>query len=136
MQQPAFLLRSKAAGTNLFLFRMATSHAADHDDIYTTFKHEVNMTASELEKWLKTDESKSVGQASGGESIGHKSGEHIVRILHKKKADITSDDEAHMHKVHSYISRHSAQGPHNKKDVETSPWRYSLMNWGHDPLKK
>ena len=41
-----------------------------------------------------------------------------------------------MHKVHSYVSRHSAQGPQNKKDIETSRWRYSLMNWGHDPLKK
>jgi len=116
---------------------MATTHPSDQDDIYTTFKHDVNMTASELEKWLKTDESKSVGQASGeGESIGHQSGEHIVKILHKKKADITPDDEAHMHKVHSYVSRHSAQGPHDKKEVETSRWRYSLMNWGHDPLKK
>jgi hypothetical protein len=116
---------------------MATSHASDHDDSYTTFKHEVNMTASELEKWLKTEESKSVGQANGGgESIGHQSGEHIVKILHKKKADFTPADEAHMHKVHSYISRHSAQVPHDKKDVETSRWRYSLMNWGHDPLKK
>jgi len=116
---------------------MATAAASDKDDIYTTFKHDVNMTAGELEKWLKTDESKSVGQASGdGESIGHQSGEHIVKILHKKKADITPDDEAHMHKVHSYVSRHSAQGPHDKKDVETSRWRYSLMNWGHDPLKK
>jgi len=113
---------------------MAT--APSSDDIYTSFKHDVNMTASELEKWLKTDESKSAGQSSGGESIGHHSGERIVEILHKKKADLTSDDEAHMHKVHSYVSRHSAQGPHDKKDVETSRWRYSLMNWGHDPLKK
>jgi len=116
---------------------MAAPHTSDQDDIHTTFKHDVNMTASELEKWLKTDESKSVGQASGdGESIGHHSGERIIEILHKKKADLTADDEAHMHKVHSYVSRHSAQGPHDKKDVETSRWRYSLMNWGHDPLKK
>ncbi|OGX82545.1 DUF3140 domain-containing protein [Hymenobacter coccineus] len=105
------------------------------DDLYHTFHGEVNMTASELEKWLKTDESKSVGQASGdGESIGHQSGKHIVAILHKKKADLTPDDEAHMHKVHSYIARHLAQRPSG--DVAHTPWRYSLMNWGHDPLKK
>ncbi|HEX8505693.1 MAG TPA: DUF3140 domain-containing protein [Hymenobacter sp.] len=104
------------------------------DDIYQTFRDEVNMTAAELERWLKTEESKSVGQDSGdGTSIGHHSGEHIVRILHKKKTDLTPDDEAHLHKVHSYISRHSAQRPHG--DVEHSNWRYSLMNWGHDPLK-
>jgi len=105
------------------------------DDIYRTFRVDVNMTAAELEKWLKTDDSQSVGQASGdGSSIGHHSGEHIVRILHKKQADLTPDDDAHLHKVHSYISRHSAQRPQG--DVEHSRWRYSLMNWGHDPLKK
>ena len=110
------------------------STASATPDIYAEFKKDVNMTASELERWLKTEESKSVGQDSGdGESIGHKSGEHIIRILHKKKADITPDDEAHMHKVHSYVSRHSAQRPHG--DVEHSRWRYSLLNWGHDPLK-
>lgn len=107
---------------------------ANPDDIFAQFKKDVNMTATELEKWLKTEESSSVGQDSGdGTSIGHKSGEHIIRILHKKKADLTPDDEAHMHKVHSYVSRHSAQKP--ASDIEHSRWRYSLMNWGHDPLK-
>ncbi|OWP61416.1 DNA-binding protein [Hymenobacter amundsenii] len=110
----------------------------DSTDIYAEFKEDINMTAAELEKWLKTDESKSVGQDSGdGTSIGHHSGEKIVKILSKKKADLTADDEAHMHKVHSYISRHLAQGgPDDKSETEESPWRYSLMNWGHDPLKK
>ncbi|MBC6698450.1 DUF3140 domain-containing protein [Hymenobacter sp. BT190] len=111
--------------------------ATASNDIHADFKKDVNMTATELEKWLKTEESKSVGQDSGdGSSIGHHSGEQIVKILRKKKDELTEADEEHMHKVHSYISRHSAQGPHDKKDVETSRWRYSLMNWGHDPLKK
>ena len=104
--------------------------------IHGQFKQEVNMSAAELEKWLKTDESKSVGQASGdGSSIGHHSGERIAKILRRPSADLTDADEQHMHHVHSYISRHLAQGPHDKNDVETSRWRYSLMNWGHDPLK-
>jgi hypothetical protein len=33
------------------------------------------------------------------------------------------------------VQRHLAQEP-AREDVETSAWRYSLMNWGHDPLKK
>ena len=33
-----------------------------------------------------------------------------------------------------YVHRHLAQGP-TLSDVATSDWRYSLMNWGHDPLK-
>jgi hypothetical protein len=28
-----------------------------------------------------------------------------------------------------------AQGPDHKSDIADSRWRYSLMNWGHDPLK-
>jgi hypothetical protein len=31
------------------------------------------------------------------------------------------------------VHRHQAQQPSG--DVEDSTWRYSLLNWGHDPLK-
>jgi hypothetical protein len=105
------------------------------DDVYTDFKDAVNMTASELEKWLGTDESCDVGQKSGGsgESVGHDSGRRIVRILGTKKADLTEADEAHMRKVVGYVHRHQAQRPSG--DVKDTKWRYSLMNWGHDPLK-
>lgn len=106
----------------------------DDDQTRKEFDDAVNMTASELKKWLDTDHSKSVGQKKGGgESTGHESGRHIVRILEKKKADLTDDDLAHMRKVVGYVKRHSAQKP--KGDVTDTDWRYSLMNWGHDPKK-
>ncbi|MGY1672154.1 DUF3140 domain-containing protein [Geodermatophilus sp. SYSU D00710] len=112
---------------------------ADDDPrtIEKDFAEAVNMSASELEKWLESDESQSVGQKSGGsgESTGHASGRRIVELLRKKKGDLTEDDHAHMRKVHGYVQRHLAQEP-AKEDVETSKWRYSLMNWGHDPLKR
>src|SRR5258706_13033182 len=38
-----------------------------------------------------------------------------------------------MGKVVGYIKWHLAQRPHHS--VEHTRWRYSLMNWGHDPLK-
>lgn len=103
----------------------------DHDQVWKDFGEAVNMTASELEKWLKTKESK-----ESGTGVGHDSGERIVAIKHKKKADLTDDDYAHMQKVVGYVHRHLAQGgPDKKKDKDDSTWRYSLMNWGHDPLK-
>ena len=40
---------------------------------------------------------------------------------------------ARMRKVVGYVHRHLAQRP--KGDVTETKWRYSLMNWGHDPLK-
>jgi hypothetical protein len=110
---------------------------SDADTTRREFGEAVNMTAGELEKWLATDESQAVGQKSGGsdESTGHESGRRIVELLHTKKDDLTDDDLAHMRKVHGYVQRHLAQEP-KQEDVETSKWRYSLMNWGHDPLKK
>jgi hypothetical protein len=102
------------------------------DDVWSDWQDAVNMTASELEKWLDTDESKSVGQGDG-ESTGHQSGRRIVEILHAKKGDLTDDDAAHMRKVVGYVHRHLAQRPDG--DVEDTRWRYSLMNWGHDPTK-
>ena len=84
---------------------------------------------------METEESKSVGQKDDGddESIGHKSGKRIIDILQKKKDDYTDDDVSHMRKVVSYVHRHSAQKPDG--DIKDTPWRYSLMNWGYDPLK-
>jgi DNA topoisomerase VI subunit B len=107
----------------------------DKETVIEEFDDAVNMTAKQLESWLETEESKSVGQKDDGddESIGHKSGKHIIEILQKKKDDYTDDDVSHMKKVVSYVHRHSAQKPDG--DIEDTPWRYSLMNWGHDPIK-
>ena len=38
----------------------------DPDTVRREFDEAVNMSASELEKWLETDESQSVGQKAGG----------------------------------------------------------------------
>ena len=77
------------------------------------FHEAVNMTPGQIEKWLETDDSKEVGQKENGkgESTGHQSGRHIIEILHKKKADYSEDDIAHMHKVVGYVKRHLAQRP-------------------------
>ena len=109
--------------------------AEDRNAVIAEFKEAVNMSPKELESWLKTEESQAVGQKrdSDNEAIGHHSGHHIVEILHKKKADYSEDDVAHMKKVVSYVHRHSAQRPSG--DMEHTRWRYSLKNWGHDPLK-
>ena len=101
------------------------------------FAAAVNMSASALEAWLETEESHAVGwkgpDGKGkGESVGHRSGRRIVQILRTHAAELEPDDYAHMRKVVGYVARHKAQRPEN---VVTSRWRYSLMNWGHDPLK-
>ncbi len=104
----------------------------DRQQAIDEFNEPVYMTRKELEGWLQTDESRSVGQGEG-ESKGHESGRRIVGLLEKNKSDYTDDDVDHMQRVVSYVHRHQAQKPQG--DVEDSTWRYSLLNWGHDPLK-
>jgi Protein of unknown function (DUF3140) len=100
------------------------------------FREAVNMTAKELTAWLKTEESRSVGQktSDASESTGHESGRNIVKLLGKSQAEYTGDDVHDMRRIVSYVHRHSAQRPAG--DISETRWRYSLMNWGHDPLKK
>ncbi len=106
----------------------------ENGQTYKNFKELINMTASELEKWLGTKESKNTGLDSGdGEAIGHKSGKMIIKILNKKKSELTEKDYHQMHRVISYISRHKAQKPQG--DVEDTKWNYSIKNWGYDYTK-
>jgi hypothetical protein len=108
--------------------------AKSNEQVVQEFDEAVNMTPKELEEWLQTEESKSVGQSDGGgESKGHKSGRKIVEILGKNRTDYSSDDIDHMRRVVSYVHRHRSQKPEG--DVKDSNWRRSLLNWGHDPLK-
>jgi Protein of unknown function (DUF3140) len=109
----------------------------DHDQVWKNFHDAVNMAASEIEDWLETEQSRKVGFKRDGatESVGHASGRRIVAILRKERAELDGGDYAHMRKVIGFVRRHRGQGPHEEFRIPTSRWRYSLMNWGHDPLK-
>lgn len=94
----------------------------------------VNMSPAKLRDWLETDESKKVGFTRRGEteSVGRQSARRILDIKAKPVGDLTDADYAHMKKVIGYGRRHLAQRPWG--DVTRTRWRWSLMNWGHDPL--
>ncbi len=106
----------------------------DRQETYDDFRDAVNMAPKELEDWLNTDDSKRVGaKDGGGESTGHASGRRIVEIKRTTKDELTEADLDHMQKVVGYVHRHRAQGPDG--DASETDWRYSLMNWGHDPCQ-
>ena len=70
------LLTSAKARENLRCVRTVIvdeihAMADDNQDIYKEFKQSVNMTASELKKWLSSDDAKSVGWSkSEGKNTG------------------------------------------------------------------
>jgi hypothetical protein len=113
-----------------------TMEDKEKEEVYAEFGGVVNMSPSELETWLDTEESREVGYTREGEqeAVGHQSGRKIVAIKRRKRAELSDDDYAHMRKVIGYVHRHLKQGG-PQDDKEHSRWRYSLMNWGHDPLK-
>ena len=61
------------------------SLSKDRQSTIQDFQSAVNMTVKELQEWLPTEESKSVGQKDDdGEAIGHKSGKKIIDILERE----------------------------------------------------
>jgi hypothetical protein len=111
-------------------------HPADEPNIREGFKAAINMTPPEIARWLETAESKAVGFVRRGESesVGRQSAKRIIAILKTRQADLTESDYVHMRKVVGFVKRHTAQRPAG--DVTHTRWRYSLMNWGHDPLRR
>ncbi|KAH9240881.1 hypothetical protein K456DRAFT_1821343 [Colletotrichum gloeosporioides 23] len=119
------------------------------EEVISEFNEYVNMTAEELESWLKSGDSNSAGwpkdDAEGdGETAGHDSGRNIVEILKanpdKKEEEYTDDQVEHMRKVVAYCKRHLAQeakgnSEKSPEEVEKTKSYASLKNWGHDFLK-
>ncbi len=103
-------------------------------EVRAAFDAAVNMDADEIAHWLETAESRRVGWTRPGEteSVGRQMGREIVRILRTEDPELDEADRRRMRKTIGFIRRHLAQAPENRV---TSRWRYSLMNWGHDPLK-
>jgi len=108
----------------------------DRGRIRQEFDRAVNMTAKDISDWLQTAQSASVGFLRAGEteSVGRQSARKIIAILKTPATDLTDADYAHMRKTLGFIRRHLAQRP--ARDVTHTRWRYSLMNWGHDPAAR
>lgn len=110
-------------------------HVLSVDDPIARFRAAVNMTPGEIEDWLSRPESLSVGMIRPGEteSVGRQYGRRVIDIL-RRGAEPDAEDLKAMRKVAGYVARHSAQRP--RGDITRSRWRFALMNWGHDPVKR
>ncbi|KAI9758416.1 MAG: hypothetical protein M1815_002164 [Lichina confinis] len=115
----------------------------DKQTVIDEFNELVNMTADELEEWLKKESSTDSGWSKddgSGETVGHESGRKIIEILRKNPdRDPTlyeDEDIAHMRKVVSYQKRHLAQEADQAKENPDSKAARSLKNWGYDAQKE
>jgi hypothetical protein len=111
-------------------------HPADEPKIRLAFGAAVNMTADELRFWLETPQSSAVGFLRRGEteSVGRQAGRRNLLLLKTPADELTESDLVQMRRTVGFVKRHAAQRPSG--DIAHSRWRFALMNWGHDPLRK
>jgi hypothetical protein len=133
-------------GRSAYRGRLAERRSADFPGMHLSpdeeaairaeFDRLTNLTQRELRAWLDTPQSRAVGMVRKGEreSVGRQSARRILAIRDADPQDLTDGDYRHMKKVIGYCRRHLAQRPWG--DVTETRWRWSLMNWGHDPMKR
>ena len=105
------------------------------EQVIKDFRTVVNLKRDQLERWLNMPDSRKLrfkDEAKVG-TVGHESGKRILKILGKRRDKYTEDDLRYMQTVVGFVRQHRREKPPG--DVFASNWRYSLMNWGHDPMK-
>ena len=102
----------------------------DTERLWAEFHEVVNMSSPELRGWLLTEAVDEHGALP--ESDVDELGEHVLRILSKRKVDLTRDDLDTMSRVVEIIRTELADPP--PAGASDSRWRHSLMDLGHDPL--
>ena len=100
----------------------------------TEFRTVVNISSEQLERWLNTAESQKLHYADEPKTPSDKNGMSILSLLKKRRDKYTDADIDQMETVVQFIAKRLEKRP--KGDIVASNWRYSLMNWGHDPTKR
>jgi hypothetical protein len=102
------------------------------DELWDEFHRVVNMTSRELAEWLRVrsaDEETEVPP----DQAGSPTGQSVLRILGKRRTDLTDQDVAVMEKVVSKV--HEQRRDDLEPTAGDDAWRRRLMTMGHDPLK-
>lgn len=100
--------------------------------LWDEFHHVVNMTSRELSEWLRI-ESATPEDEELPDRAGTETGQHVLHVLRKRKADLTADD---VELIRYVIDQVHAQRRDDLEPVQgDSAWRHALMDIGHDPLR-
>ena len=109
---------------------------------YKKWKKLINMSPSEIQSFLDSQEGKSAGlsrkeASKEGITSGRDSARAIIRMLKIPYKDWTSNDLKWMKKQISFISRMKGNsGPLKDSDGKPTRKLLALKVWGHNPLKK
>lgn len=112
----------------------------EKDELYKKWKKLINMSGTEIDQFLDSEEGKEAGlsrkEASAeGISSGRDSGRAIIRMLDLPKDKWSDNDWKWAKKQVSFISRMKAVDGPLRKDGKRTRKTTSLMIWGHNPEK-
>ncbi|MFF3244566.1 DUF3140 domain-containing protein [Streptomyces sp. NPDC002870] len=114
---------------------MADIDILELDALWAEFHRVVNMTSQELSAWLTAYEADESAQPLP-EHDGSPTGQHVLGILHKRRADLTNDDISVMYEVVDAVGAQRDDDPGGSDPRGSDPGlRHRLMSVGHDPLK-
>lgn len=101
-------------------------------ELWHEFHRVVNMSARELADWLRA---RSAGPDTERlpEQAGTPTGEQVLRILNKRRVDLTPEDFQVMRRVIRWV--HAERGRQGRALAGRAGWRHRLMSLGHDPFK-
>ncbi|NSL42974.1 DUF3140 domain-containing protein [Streptomyces sp. 8P21H-1] len=116
--------------------------ALELDALWDEFHRVVNMTSQELEAWLRVNEA-SQESVPPPEHEGSPTGELVLAILQKRRADLTEDDLDVMYEVVDTVTAETDRGnaPEHgagseaEAEAEEARRRKRLMTLGHDPTR-
>jgi Protein of unknown function (DUF3140) len=103
------------------------------DRVWDTFHRLVNLTSPELRDWLLTTPDGADAYAPEPGIDVHELGQRVLRLLEKRRTDLTEDDVATMRLVTELIIGRLTNAP--REDGANEPWRDTLLTLGHDPLR-
>jgi hypothetical protein len=100
---------------------------------WDVFHRVVNMPSPELRDWLlSTPDGADAYAPEPGIDI-HELGGRVLRILEKRRVDLTDDDVATMQLVTELVVGRLMNAP--PEEAANDPWRDTLLTLGHDPLR-
>ena len=103
-------------------------------EVWTQFHRLVNMPSRELRDWLLAtapDGAEAYAPEPGVDV--REVGERVLRLLDKRRVDLSPDDVATMRTIAELICGRLANPP--DADATYDPWRHTLMTMGHDPMR-
>src|SRR3954453_3190552 len=103
------------------------------DQKWDVFHRVVNMPSPELRDWLVATPDGAAAYAPEPGIDIHELGGQVLRILEKRRVDLTDDDVAAMQLVTELGVGRLMNAP--PEEAVNEPWRDTLLSLGHDPLR-